>query len=168
MSRPRYDALLSLGSNIDPDVHVPRVVAWLEARFDGVAVSPSYRSAAVGGAPGQPDFINLAVRLETDLPPRALREVTRRAEEICHRRRTSDRYAPRTMDVDLVLFGTRVADFGTWRLPDPQLTTEAFVLVPCADVAPESIEPVSGRTLRALRDDLDPARRTALTLVTPG
>ncbi len=168
MSRPRYDALLSLGSNIDPGTHVPRVVAWLEARFDVVAVSPHYRSAAVGGAPGQPDFINLAVRLETDLPPRALREVTRRAEEICHRRRTPDRYAPRTMDVDLVLFGDRVADFGTWRLPDPQLTTQAFVLVPCADVAPESIEPVSGRTLGALCEALDPTQRATLALDTPG
>lgn len=164
MSRPRHDALLSLGSNIDPTTHVPRVLAWLEARFDAVAVSPSYRSAAVGGAPGQPDFINLAVRLVTDLSPRALREVTRRAEEVCDRRRTPDPYAPRTMDVDLVLFGTCVADFGTWRLPDPQLRTQAFVLVPCADVAPEWIEPVSGRTLRTLRDELDPAQRAALTL----
>ena len=165
MSVPRFDALLSLGSNVDPERHVPRVLAWLRHRFDVVAVSPVYRSPAVGGAPGQPEFLNLAVRVRTDLPPRALREVTRRAEDVCGRRRVADRYAPRTMDVDLVLHDAGVLTLGDWRLPDPQLTTEAFVLVPCADVAPDAVEPVSGLTLAELRRELPAAKLASLERV---
>lgn len=162
MSRRRYEALLSLGSNVDPDIHVPRVLAWLRARFEVVSVSPAYRVPAVGGGPGQPDFVNLAVRIRTDLPPRALREATRRAEDACGRRRTADRHAPRTMDVDVVLFDAVVEDYGAWRLPDPQLRTEAFVLVPCADAAPDAVEPETGLTLRRLRDRLPVAERRLL------
>ena len=160
-SRP-YEALLSLGSNVSPEVYVPRVLKWLGARLHVVAQSPAYASAAVGGQAGQPEFVNLALRIRTDLPPRALREVARRAEDVCGRVRTEDRYAPRTMDVDLVLYADVVADFGTWRLPDPQLTTQAFVLVPCADVAPDHVDPVTGRTLRALVEHLPPAERATL------
>ena len=66
------------------------------------------------------------------------------------------------MDVDVVLHDAGAADYGSWRLPDPQLRTEAFVLVPCAAIAPQAIEPVSGLTLAALEQRLEPAQRAAL------
>lgn len=163
--RPRYDALLSIGSNIDPARNVGRVLDWLSHRLEVSAISPIYQSAAVGGAPGQPEFLNLAVRIATDLSPRALREVARRAEDVCARVRSADRYAPRTMDVDLVWHEMGAADFGAWRLPDPQLASAPFVLVPSADVAPELIHPESGRTLKAMREDLAAASVDLLTQV---
>ena len=165
MTRSAHDALISIGSNVDPEVHIPRVLAWFEARFEDVGISPAYRSAAVGGAPGQPPFVNLAVRIRSDLLPRALREVTRRAEDVCGRRRTEDRYAPRTMDADLVWHDSGARHFGTWQLPDPQLRQEAFVLVPSADVAPELVDPVTGRTLRQMCDGLDADVRGALVRI---
>jgi len=162
------EALLSLGSNVRPARYVPRALDLLRARHEVVAVSSLYRNPAVGGARSHPDFVNLAVRLRTDLPPRALREACRRVEEACDRRRGPDRYAPRTMDVDVVLMGDLVLDLDTWRLPDPQLATQPFVLVPCADAWPDAVHPLLGRTLASLRDDLDEDRRARLVAIEAG
>jgi 2-amino-4-hydroxy-6-hydroxymethyldihydropteridine diphosphokinase len=159
------EALLSLGSNVDPHVHVPRALALLDARHDVRSVSPLYRTKAVGGRGAQPDFVNLAVRLRTDLPPRALREACRRTEDACGRRRTADRYAPRTMDIDVVLLDDLVMDLDTWALPDPALATQPFVLVPCADVWPEAVHPVRKETLDALRRAMGEEKRGALVPV---
>lgn len=166
MRRDR-EALLSLGSNVEPMHYVPRALERLHRRHEVLAVSSWYRSPAVGGRAPQPDFVNLALRVRTDLPPRALREACRRTEEACGRVREADRYAARTMDIDVVLMDDLVLDLGTWRLPDPQLATEAFVLVPCADVWPDALHPELHRTLAALCEDLGPDRRGALVPLAP-
>ena len=127
--------LLSLGSNVDPDRWVPHAVDLLAARFELVAVSPSYDVGAVG-APGAPRFVNLAAHIRTDLPPRALRAACRHVEALCERIRTDDRNAPRTLDLDVVY-----AD-GDPGSADPDLLHEAYVLVPCADIWPEA--PIGG------------------------
>ena len=163
-----FTALISIGSNVEPERYVPLALDLIHARHEVIAVSPHYRAAAVGGTEPQPAFVNLAVRIATDLPPRALREACRRTEEACGRRRTADRYAPRTMDLDVVLMGDLVLDFDTWRLPDPQLATQAFVLVPSADVWPQAVHPELGVTLAALCDDLDPERRAGLVPLEDG
>ena len=165
MTHRDREALLSLGSNVEPLRYVPRALCLLHRRHRVLAVSPWYRSPAVGGTGPQPDFVNLAVRIATDLPPRALREACRRTEEACDRRRVADRYAPRTIDIDVVLMGDLVLDLGAWRLPDPQLAAEAFVLVPAADVWPDAVHPELQRTLAALCEDLGPDRRAALAPV---
>lgn len=168
MRRRDREALLSLGSNIEPFRYIPQALDLLRARHGDLAVSTWYRSPAVGGSAGQPEFVNLAVRLRTDLPPRALREACRRAEERCGRRRSEDRYAARTMDIDVVYMGDLVLDLDAWRLPDPQLATQAFVLVPCAELWPDALHPERGRTLAVLCENLEPARRALLTPVEPG
>jgi 2-amino-4-hydroxy-6-hydroxymethyldihydropteridine diphosphokinase len=132
---PARDALLVLGSNVDPERSVPLALSLLQERFGVCAVSRGYRSAAVGVAPGaSPPFVNLAVRIRTALPPRALREACRRVEERCGRRRSADRFAPRTMDVDLVHVEGVAGRFGRSTLPDPELAVHAHLLVPSAEV----------------------------------
>ncbi len=150
-TRPRT-ALLALGSNLDPTRHVPQALALLATRFEVLDVSPAYRSVPFGTEEEQPDFVNLALRVRTDCPPLALREACRRIEEACGRRRTADRYAARTMDIDVALLDDLVLDLGMWRLPDPELHLRPFVLVPCADVWPDAEHPVLRRTLAELRD----------------
>ena len=146
MSRRPHEYLLSLGSNIEPARWIPHALALLRARFGEIRVSPSYDVAAAGPQP-QPRFVNLAVRIATDLPPNALREVCRSFEALCERVRTEDRYAPRTLDIDVVYSAS------PWsaddRLPDPELSEAAYVLVPGAVIWPEARDPRSGRTLRA-------------------
>lgn len=148
MSVRAREYLVSVGSNIEPGRWIPRALSLLRERFDVEAVSSTYDTPAVGGSGAQPAFENLAVRLRTDLPPRALREACRRIEERCERRRTRDRFAPRTMDLDVVLGGPEVpADEA---LPDPDLLAYAHVLVPCAEIWPDAVHAGEGRTLEDL------------------
>lgn len=140
--------LVSLGSNVEPEVNLPRAVELLTRRLPVLAVSRVYRTAPVG-APGPP-FLNAAVLVSTRLPPARLKlEVLRPVEARLGRRRTADRNAPRTIDLDIALYDDLILEdrlVGV-TLPDPDLATCAHVALPLADVAPQVRDPVSGRTL---------------------
>jgi 2-amino-4-hydroxy-6-hydroxymethyldihydropteridine diphosphokinase len=142
-------ALVVFGSNIDPERNLPRALTRLRQRTDVVAVSNVYRTQPVGRADAPP-FLNAAVALRTQRPPAALkRDVLRPIERQLGRVRTTDRNAPRTIDLDLVLYGDRVVDDPQTglRLPDPDIETRAHVALPLAEVAPDFEHPVRGETL---------------------
>jgi 2-amino-4-hydroxy-6-hydroxymethyldihydropteridine diphosphokinase len=139
---------LSLGSNLQPQRHLPAALDELQARFGELAVSPAYRSRAVGF--DGPDFVNLAVGLDTDLPPEALNDWLHALEDRHGRRRDVPRYADRTLDVDIVLFGDRVIEGpGHLQVPRGELR-HAFVLRPLADIAPDARHPLDGRRMADL------------------
>jgi 2-amino-4-hydroxy-6-hydroxymethyldihydropteridine diphosphokinase len=147
-----HRAYLSLGSNIEPEAHLRAAIDELRARFGEIVISPVYRSRAVGF--DGPDFLNLAVAIETDLDPVALDVWLHDLENRHGRRRDVPRYASRTLDVDIVLFDDLVVDGpGHLRIPRPELK-EAFVLQPLSDIAPGVRDPVTGRTLAELRDSM--------------
>jgi 2-amino-4-hydroxy-6-hydroxymethyldihydropteridine diphosphokinase len=149
-----HRAYLSLGSNIEPERHLRAAIGELRARFGDVLVSPAYRSAAVGF--DGPDFVNLAVAIDTDLDPLVLDAWLHALEDRHGRRRDVPRYASRTLDVDIVLFDDLVLDGpGHLRIPRPELR-EPFVLKPLADIAPDVRDPVGGSTLAGLLRALDP------------
>ncbi|HVV97541.1 MAG TPA: 2-amino-4-hydroxy-6-hydroxymethyldihydropteridine diphosphokinase [Rhodanobacteraceae bacterium] len=146
-------AYLSLGANIDPERHLRAAVTELGERFGALDISPVYRSAAVGF--DGPEFLNLAVGLDTDLDAPALDAWLHALEDRHGRRRDGTRYASRTLDVDIVLFGDAVVDGpGHLRIPRPELR-EAFVLVPLCDIAPDARVPPGGETIASLRSRLD-------------
>ena len=146
---PSHRVVVSLGSNVEPEHYVPAAIELLEE--DGclnvVAVSAVYRTAAVGPA-GQPDFHNAAVLLETSLEPADLRARLRGIEEALGRVRTADRYAPRTIDLDVVMIRGMECELDGRPIPDPGILEHAFLAVPLADVAPEWLHPATGSTLR--------------------
>ena len=149
-----HRAYLSLGSNIEPEIHLRAALAELRARFRVFAVSPVYRSAAVGF--DGPDFLNLAAGIETDLDPLALDAWLHALEDRHGRRRDVPRYASRTLDVDIVLFDEIMLDGpGHLRIPRPELD-QPFVLVPLCDIAPTVRDPVSGRTLAEMLEAQGP------------
>jgi GTP cyclohydrolase IA len=131
-------AVVSIGSNVDPDSNVPAAIARLRgAQFvDVLAVSPTYRTPAVG-PPGQPEFHNAAVLVATDLDPAGLRHELRAVEGALGRVRTGDRFAPRTIDLDIVLFEGFEGSVDGSIIPDPDLERYPHLAVPAADVAPE-------------------------------
>ena len=139
---------LSLGSNVEPQRYLRAAVDELRQRFGALAVSPAYRSKAVGfeGA----EFVNLAVGLDTDLSPRALNDWLHALEDRHGRRRDVPRYADRTLDLDIVFYDDLIVDGpGHLQIPRDELQF-AFVLRPIADIAPDFRHPLSGKSMREL------------------
>jgi 2-amino-4-hydroxy-6-hydroxymethyldihydropteridine diphosphokinase len=139
-------AFLALGSNLgDRRALLRRGVAALP---DVVAVSPMYETDPLGGPGDQGAYLNLVVELDTDLSPRELLEAAQRAEAGARRVRT-ERWGPRTLDVDVLLVGDEVVDEADLVVPHPRMWERAFVLVPLADLAPELVsEMPSGQGVR--------------------
>ncbi|MCD7099974.1 2-amino-4-hydroxy-6-hydroxymethyldihydropteridine diphosphokinase [Stenotrophomonas sp. MMGLT7] len=143
------NVLLSLGSNLQPRHHLRQAVAALRQRFgDDIVVSQAYRTPAVGFE--GPDFLNNAVSLHTDMGLTALDSWLHALEDAHGRDRSGPRFADRTLDLDIVFYGDRIADGpGHLRIPRPELR-HAFVLRPLAEIAPGFVDPLSGRTLAEL------------------
>ena len=132
-------AYLSLGSNIDKERNMVRAVGLLAEAVRIVAVSAVYETAPAGN-PNQEPFLNAAVVVETPLGWEALkRDVLGPIEDRLGRRRTADRNAPRTIDIDIALFNDEVLD--------PEIATRAHVAVPLAEVAADYRLPSIGKTL---------------------
>jgi 2-amino-4-hydroxy-6-hydroxymethyldihydropteridine diphosphokinase len=143
-------AVLLLGSNVDKERNLPAAVHLLRRLCRVVAVSPVYETAPVG-LMGQPYFLNAAVLVETDLNASRLKEtVMSQVEEELNRRRQSDRYAARTIDVDLLLFNDDVFTLGNRRIPDPDLRRYLHVAVPVADLLPDLIHPETGERIEVI------------------
>ena len=130
-------AVVSIGSNVEPERNVPGALARLRARPELVVVATSrlYRAEAVGPE-GQPDFVNAAVLVDTDLDPAGLRAVMRDIEGEMGRRRTEDRFAPRVIDLDVILYEGFEGVIDGTPIPDPEIADHAHLAVPAADVAP--------------------------------
>ncbi len=135
-------AYLGLGSNVEAKRHIKIAVHALIRMFGDAEVSPIYRSKAVGFEGD--DFINLVVRIQTDLKPLELRQYLRNLEENHGRDRGAPKWSDRTLDVDILLFGDLVIDSEKLTLPRPEIVHFAHVLKPLADIAPDLIHPVEG------------------------
>ena len=139
-------AYIGLGANLDdPAAQIEHAFDEL-ARIPGtrlVACSSLYASAPVGYV-DQPDFINAVAQLETTLAPRALLAVLLEIEQR-HGRARSFRNAPRTLDLDLLLYGAANFHEADLALPHPRMTERAFVLLPLTEIAPHLTIPGHGR-----------------------
>ncbi len=148
-------AVISLGSNVDPEQNIRLAVRLLD-RCDGWsvrAVSPSYAGRAVGT--DGPDFHNAAALVVTDLEPSELKTRLRAIEERMGRIRTEDKFAPRQIDLDVVLYEGFEGEVDGTAIPDPGLETYSYLAVPAADLAPEWEYRTGGSTLRALAESMD-------------
>ena len=136
------------GSNVAPEPNLARAVAELARDFPGARFSPWYRNRAVGFA-GE-DFINLVAAFDTDLPAHAVLVQLHAIEALCGRERNAPRWAPRSMDLDVLLYGDLVCDEPGLKLPRPDLLKRAYMLGPLAALAPEVVHPTVQLTIGEL------------------
>jgi 2-amino-4-hydroxy-6-hydroxymethyldihydropteridine diphosphokinase len=140
-------ACVALGSNLDdPRSQVRRALAELDGlpATRVVRASSLYLTAPLGPA-GQPDYINAVAVLQTGLEPEALLDGLQAIEAAHGRRRGADRWGPRTLDLDILLFGARHLSTPRLQIPHPHLHERAFVLQPLAEVAADLDVPGRGR-----------------------
>lgn len=146
----RHYVFVTLGSNLSPELNLRAAVRMLAARTAVLDVSPVYETAPVGTQP-QPRYLNAAVRLATPLEAEALKtQVLLPIEDALHRIRTADKFAPRTIDLDIALFDNAVLTVGERPIPDPDILRYAHIAVPLADLAPDYRHPITGQTLREI------------------
>lgn len=136
---------LGLGSNIDAEKNLRFAIARLRSLFGDLTLSPVYANAALGF--DGPDFLNLVVAVVTDAGPLEIIEQSERIHELAGRRRGPDKYSSRPLDIDLLLHGDKVDPEPPLRLPRRDILEHSFVLRPLADIAPDLVHPVTGRTI---------------------
>ena len=149
-------AYLGIGSNMGDRLATLRWARRRLAEIPGVtqlAASSLYATEPVGGPPGQAAFLNAVLQLETTLDPAGLWRQCERIEQEAGRARTI-RNGPRTLDLDLLLFGDRCLQDADLTLPHPRLHLRRFVLVPLCDLAPRLIHPLLGRSMQELLEKL--------------
>lgn len=151
---PLNEVLILLGSNLDPTANLPRAVSLLAEQVAVKNVSRVYESPPLDAhgqvIPSQGAYLNAAVLVLTDLAPDALKyQILRPIENELGRVRSGDKFAARTIDLDIVLYGDLVRDDPTAGLliPDPDILTRAHVVLPLADVAPCFEHPITGQNL---------------------
>jgi 2-amino-4-hydroxy-6-hydroxymethyldihydropteridine diphosphokinase len=153
-------AWIGLGSNEGDRLgYVKKALGMLQRipKTALVAVSPLYDTAPTGRE-GQPRFLNLAVELETELTPEALLRELLAIEDRCGRIRR-ERWGPRTLDLDLLIHGEHETATEGLTLPHPRMAERAFVLVPLAQLAPDLTVPGTGKTVRALLEEIGEEKR---------
>jgi 2-amino-4-hydroxy-6-hydroxymethyldihydropteridine diphosphokinase len=152
-----HQAYLSIGSNIEPEKNLPAAVREL-GRFGRVLrVSRVWQSPPLG-APGQPDFLNAALLLETALSASDLKgKAIAAVEENLGRMRSSNRNAPRTIDIDIMLFDRELLTLGEHSIPDRELLERPFVAIPLAEIDPSYIHPVTGDSLAEIASRFSPS-----------
>lgn len=144
---------VSLGSNIDPEKNLPRAIYLLRQYTTLLAISPVYRTAPQGYT-DQPPFLNMAVKIHTHRTPIEFKTqvIDRIEQELQRVRDPQNKNAPRTIDLDISLWGDQALEYGDkpWIVPDKDIIKFAHVAVPLADLAPDDLHPTEKKTLRAI------------------
>ncbi len=148
-------AYVSGGSNLDAEANLKLAAQALRARHPGTRFSRCYRNKAVGF--DGPDFINFVAEVPVRGDPRLLKGELECIETQCGRPREAPKWAPRAMDLDILLFGDLVQDVPGLVLPRPDLLRWGFMLGPLAEVAPALVHPLQKKSIGDLWREFDQA-----------
>ena len=148
------------GSNVEPAKNLAHACADIAHSWPDAYFSRAYRNAAVGFE--GPDFINLVVGFTTAQPLTAVIARLHAIETQCGRPRFAPKWASRTMDLDVLLYGDLVEKTAEYTVPRPDLLKRPYMLGPMAEIAPEVVHPTAGKTIGALWHEFDRNGHTML------
>ncbi len=145
-----FKVYLSLGSNIEPEIHIPLALKRLKDTLTVSAHSAAYRSPPAGS--DGPGFLNAVALIQTDLNPETLkRDFLRPLEAELGRIRTEDKNAPRPIDIDILLHNDNLYEEDLWK--------QAYLAVPLAEIYPEYKNPHTGQTIQEIASALTPRQK---------
>ncbi len=151
---------IGLGSNMGDRIAACRRALELLGRTGRVVASSSFYCTEPVGYENQEDFVNAVAEIETDLTPEDLLTACRSIEDELGRRRLT-RWGPRTIDLDILFYGSAVVKTPDLVIPHPQLPLRRFVLVPLCEIAPHVVHPVLDKTAAQLLHELKDTHRVA-------
>src|SRR5215471_16190305 len=146
---------VSVGSNVDPETNVKRAIHLLQPELGVRAISTFYRTPALK-RPADPPFVNGVIEVGDALGPLEAKKRLRQIEQTLGRERTADRFAPRTVDLDLIIYGDEVMSSGELTLPHPDIMERPFVAIPLLELAADLVLPDSRKPLRSLVSSMAP------------
>jgi len=147
-------AFVAVGSNIDPEKNVLEALCLLARSCSVTGVSTVYSTEPDGRARGA-RYYNCVVRVETDMAPEDFKmKVLRGIEAELGRVRTDDRFDDRTIDLDLILFGSATVSTPFLTIPDPEIGRRPYLAIPLHELAPGLVLPGSGALVSALAESL--------------
>ncbi|HVY24154.1 MAG TPA: 2-amino-4-hydroxy-6-hydroxymethyldihydropteridine diphosphokinase [Steroidobacteraceae bacterium] len=139
------DVYVAVGSNIDPQLNIQTALSALKRRIGNFTASRAYRNASQGFE--GPEFINMVIGFETELTLTEVLSILQAVEGLCGRPRKAPKFAPRTLDLDLLLYGDMVCSTPAVTLPRPDLIKRAYMLGPLAEIAPNRMHPTLKQTI---------------------
>jgi len=147
------EVYVAAGSNVTPRANLGRALRLMREAWPDLRVSPAYANKAFGFE-GE-DFINLVAGFTTDEPLAVVLGRLHAIEAACGRPREAPKWAPRSMDLDVLLYGNEAGEFPGATLPRPDLLKRAYMLGPRADIAPDVVHPTAGQSIAELWADFD-------------
>ena len=162
----KVDVYIGAGSNVEPEHHLRLACQALRERFGPLRISSVYRNPPVGFE-GEP-FLNLVIGFHTSDSAAAIVEELERLHSSAGRMRSSNPFGPRSLDLDLLLYGEQIIDSPPIRVPRSDIEEYSFVLGPLAEIAPDLRHPIDGRTMAELWASFDqsnhPLERTDIEI----
>jgi 2-amino-4-hydroxy-6-hydroxymethyldihydropteridine diphosphokinase len=130
---------VSIGSNIDKQKHIRACLQEMAEQFSNLVLSPIYESEAVGFQGD--NFYNLVAKFDTELTVSELSKTFKDMEDKYGRNRGGPKFGSRTLDVDILTYDNLIGNIDGVQLPRDEITKNAFVLLPLADIAPDELHP---------------------------
>ena len=146
------EAYISIGSNIAPKENIKKCLDMLKSEFGAIAISPVYETRPYGYEK-QANFINLAIGIKTELKAHELLKKLQSIENKLGRKRDF-RFSPRTIDLDILIYGSEVINDEDLTIPHKGLFERDFMLIPLLDIAPEITDPITKKKAKYLKEDI--------------